>query len=57
VGTPPLLDSITYLILDDAARRPGAQNNAIRRHGDRLPRRVTIRRRTAGILDPARSRM
>ena len=29
VGHPPLLDSITYLVLDDAARIPALQNNAI----------------------------
>jgi len=29
VGHTPLLDSITYLILDDAARVPALQNNAI----------------------------
>jgi len=28
-GTPPLLDSITYLVLDDAARVPALQNNTI----------------------------
>lgn len=28
-GTPPLLDSITYLVLDDAARIPALQNNTI----------------------------
>ena len=28
-GTPPLLDSITFLALDDAARIPALQNNTI----------------------------
>ncbi len=28
-GTPPLLDSITFLVLDDAARIPALQNNTI----------------------------
>ena len=28
-GTPPLLDSITYLVLDDAARIPALQNNTL----------------------------
>ena len=28
-GTPPLLDSFTYLVLDDAARIPALQNNTI----------------------------
>lgn len=29
VGTRPRLDSITYLVLDDAARLPALQNNTI----------------------------
>ncbi|CAN5310344.1 ABC transporter family substrate-binding protein [soil metagenome] len=28
-GTPPLLDTVTYLVLDDAARVPALQNNTI----------------------------
>ncbi|WP_199255385.1 ABC transporter family substrate-binding protein [Mycolicibacterium mengxianglii] len=28
-GTPPLLDRVTYLVLDDAARIPALQNNSI----------------------------
>jgi len=48
-GTPPLLDSITYSVLDDAARLPALQNNAI----DAVPMQslddLTIARRTPGI--------
>jgi peptide/nickel transport system substrate-binding protein len=48
-GTPPLLDSITYLILDDAARVPALQNNAIDATGIASLDELTIARRTAGI--------
>jgi peptide/nickel transport system substrate-binding protein len=48
-GTPPLLDSITYLILDDAARVPALQNNAIDASGLASLDELTIARRTAGI--------
>jgi peptide/nickel transport system substrate-binding protein len=48
-GTPPLLDSITYLILDDAARVPALQNNAIDATGLASLDELTIARRTAGI--------
>jgi peptide/nickel transport system substrate-binding protein len=48
-GTPPLLDSITYLILDDAARVPALQNNAIDATGIGSLDELTIARRTAGI--------
>ena len=39
-GTPPLLDSITYLVLDDAARIPALQNNTIDAVGPQLARRA-----------------
>jgi peptide/nickel transport system substrate-binding protein len=48
-GTPPLLDSITYLILDDAARVPALQNNAIDATGVASLDELTIARRTPGI--------
>jgi peptide/nickel transport system substrate-binding protein len=48
-GTPPLLDSITYLILDDAARVPALQNNAIDATGVSSLDELTIARRTPGI--------
>jgi peptide/nickel transport system substrate-binding protein len=48
-GTPPLLDSITYLILDDAARIPALQNNAIDASGIATLDEMQIARRTAGI--------
>ena len=48
-GTPPLLDSITYLVLDDAARIPALQNNAIDATGLSSLDELTIARNTAGI--------
>jgi peptide/nickel transport system substrate-binding protein len=48
-GTPPLLDSITYLVLDDAARIPALQNNAIDASGIATLDEMEIVRRTAGI--------
>jgi peptide/nickel transport system substrate-binding protein len=48
-GTPPLLDSITYLILDDAARVPALQNNAIDATAIASLDELTIARRTPGI--------
>jgi len=48
-GTPPLLDSITYLVLDDAARIPALQNNAIDATGLGSLDELTIARGTAGI--------
>ncbi len=44
-GTPPLLDSITYLVLDDAARIPALQNNTIDASGLGLARRADHRPR------------
>jgi peptide/nickel transport system substrate-binding protein len=48
-GTPPLLDSITYLVLDDAARIPALQNNAIDATGLATLDELTVARRTEGI--------
>ena len=48
-GTPPLLDSITYLVLDDAARIPALQNNTIDATGLATLDEMQIARRTAGI--------
>ena len=54
-GTPPLLDSITYLVLDDAARIPALQNNTHRRHRDCLAGRADDRAQHPGHRDPARA--
>jgi peptide/nickel transport system substrate-binding protein len=48
-GTPPLLDTITYLVLDDAARIPALQNNALDATGVASLDELTIARRTPGI--------
>jgi peptide/nickel transport system substrate-binding protein len=48
-GTPPLLDSITYLVLDDAARIPALQNNTIDATGLATLDELTIARGTPGI--------
>ena len=48
-GTPPLLDSITYLVLDDAARIPALQNNTIDATGVASLPELTTARNTAGI--------
>jgi peptide/nickel transport system substrate-binding protein len=48
-GTPPLLDSITFLVLDDAARVPALQNNAIDATGLTSLDEMEIARRTPGI--------
>ena len=48
-GTPPLLDSITYLVLDDAARIPALQNNTIDATGLATLDEMEIARRTQGI--------
>ena len=54
-GTPPLLDSITYLVLDDAARIPALQNNTIDATGLGSLDELTIARDDARDLDPARA--
>ncbi len=48
-GTPPLLDSFTYLVLDDAARIPALQNNTIDATGVSSLDELTIAARTEGI--------
>ncbi|MGV0745562.1 ABC transporter family substrate-binding protein [Mycolicibacterium sp. XJ870] len=48
-GTPPLLDSITYSVLDDAARIPALQNNAIDATGVGSLDEMTIARNTPGL--------
>ena len=48
-GTPPVLDTITYLVLDDAARIPALQNNTIDATGTASLDELTIARSTAGI--------
>jgi peptide/nickel transport system substrate-binding protein len=48
-GTPALLDSITYSVLDDAARIPALQNNALDATGLVSLDELTIARSTAGI--------
>ncbi|MGI9164344.1 MAG: ABC transporter family substrate-binding protein [Mycobacterium sp.] len=48
-GTQPLLDSITYLVLDDAARIPALQNDTIDATGIASLDELTIAGRTEGI--------
>ena len=48
-GTPPLLDTITYLALDDAARIPALQNNTIDATGIASLDELKIVENTAGI--------
>lgn len=48
-GTPPLLDSFTFLVLDDAARIPALQNNTIDATGLVSLDEVTVAQRTPGI--------
>jgi peptide/nickel transport system substrate-binding protein len=48
-GKRPLLDSITYLVLDDAARLPALQNNTIDATGIGTVDQLTIAQRTKGI--------
>lgn len=48
-GDPPLLDSITYTVLDDAARIPALQNNALDATGLATIDELTIAQRTPGI--------
>ncbi len=48
-GTPPLLDTITYLVLDDKARIPALQNNTIDATGVASLPELTTARNTAGI--------
>ncbi len=48
-GTPPLLDSITYLVLDDKARIPALQNNTIDATAVASLPELTTARNTKGI--------
>ena len=48
-GPRPLLDSITYLVLDDAARIPALQNHTIDATGIGSLDELTIAQRTKGI--------
>lgn len=48
-GQPPLLDSVTYSVLDDAARIPALQNNAIDATAVATLDEVTIAQRTPGV--------
>ncbi|MGV0853380.1 ABC transporter family substrate-binding protein [Mycolicibacterium phlei] len=48
-GEPPLLDSITFLVLDDAARIPALQNGTIDATGLATLDEMQIARRTEGI--------
>lgn len=48
-GARPRLDSITYLVLDDAARLPALQNNTIDATGIGTVDQLTIAERTKGI--------
>ncbi|WP_297735235.1 ABC transporter family substrate-binding protein [Mycobacterium sp.] len=48
-GARPRLDSITYLVLDDAARIPALQNNTIDATGIGTVDQLTIAQRTKGI--------
>jgi peptide/nickel transport system substrate-binding protein len=48
-GNPPLLDSVTYSVLDDAARIPALQNNGIDATAVSTLDEVTIAQRTPGI--------
>lgn len=48
-GPTPRLDSITYLVLDDAARIPALQNNALDATGLATLDELTVATRTEGI--------
>ncbi|MGE2836306.1 ABC transporter family substrate-binding protein [Mycobacterium sp. SMC-4] len=48
-GAPPILESITYTVLDDAARMPALQNNAIDAVALQTIDDLTIARRTEGV--------
>ena len=48
-GAPALLDSITFLVLDDAARIPALQNNTIDASGLATLDEMQIARRTQGV--------
>lgn len=48
-GTPPVLDSMTYTVLDDAAKIPALQNNALDAAGLATVDDLMIARRTDGV--------
>lgn len=48
-GAPPVLDTMTFLVLDDAARIPALQNNSIDASGLGDLDEMTIARNTPGI--------
>ena len=48
-GTPPVLDSFTYTVLDDAAKIPALQNDALDAVGLATLDDLTIARRTEGV--------
>jgi peptide/nickel transport system substrate-binding protein len=48
-GQPPKLNTITFMVLDDAARIPALQNNAIDATGIASLDEMTIAKRTPGI--------
>ncbi|MDZ4266568.1 MAG: ABC transporter family substrate-binding protein [Mycobacterium sp.] len=48
-GTPPLLETITYTVLDDTAKIPALQNNALDAVGLASLDELEIARRTKGI--------
>ncbi|ULE31559.1 ABC transporter family substrate-binding protein [Mycobacterium sp. IDR2000157661] len=48
-ATPPVLDTVTYLVLDDAARIPALQNNTIDATGLATLDEMEIARRTQGV--------
>lgn len=48
-GATPVLDTITYMVLDDAARMPALQNNTIDAAGVASLDELTIARNTNGI--------
>ena len=49
-GTPPLLDGMVFSVLDDSARIPALQNNAIDASGIASLDELTIVRRTPGLV-------
>ena len=55
-GKRPRLDSITYLVLDDAARLPALQNNTIDAAGVGTMDQLTIAQRTKGMSIRSRAR-
>ncbi|MGE0214939.1 ABC transporter family substrate-binding protein [Mycolicibacterium sp.] len=48
-GTPPVLDTVTYTVLDDAAKLPALQNGALDAVGLATLDDLTVARRTPGV--------